>query len=144
MLTIATAQRCPFCGHAKLSPSYRPGRIVRYRNTVLTLPEDLRIQRCKRCRYEDVSLVALPEGMAEDLYRSYLRERAVRAIWDLRLYRPLRRIELLLNLSQGYLSRLGAGDAVPGAALVSLLALLAAHPELIDWLDGYWTLPPQG
>ena len=143
-MTIATAQRCPCCGDAKLSASCRPGRVLYYRNTVLALPADLRIPRCKHCLYEDLSLTALPAGMAEDLYRAGLRERAVSAIWALRLYRPMRRIELLLNLSQGYLSRLGAGDAVPGAALVSLLALLAAQPELIDWLDGYWTLPPQG
>jgi hypothetical protein len=48
----------------------------------------------------------------------------------------------LLSLSHGYLSRLGAGDGIPGAQLVSLLALLAAHPELIDQLESYWTLPP--
>lgn len=143
-MTTATAQRCPCCGHAKLSASRRPGRVLRYRNTVLALPADLPLPRCKCCRYEDLSLAALPEGMAESLYRSGLRERAVSAIWALRLYRPLRKIELLLNLSQGYLSRLGSGEAVPGAALVSVLALLAAQPELIDRLDGYWTLPLQG
>lgn len=142
-MTIVTAQRCPCCGHAKLSATCRPGRVLRYRNTVLMLPANLRLPKCKRCLYEDLRLAVLPDGMAETLYRSTLRERAVSAIGALRRYRPLRRIELLLNLSQGYLSRLGAGDSVPGAALVSLLALLAAQPELIDQLDGYWTLPPQ-
>ncbi len=49
----------------------------------------------------------------------------------------------LLNLSQGYLSRLKACEkGVPGAPLVSLLALLAAHPNLIDELEDFWTMPP--
>ncbi len=51
-------------------------------------------------------------------------------------------MDRLLGLSHGYLSRLGAGDWVPGAQLVCLLALLAAHPELIDQIESYWTLPP--
>ena len=53
--------------------------------------------------------------------------------------RPLTRF---INLSQGYLSRLKAGDGLPGAPLVSLLAILAAHPELLSELELYWTLPP--
>lgn len=48
----------------------------------------------------------------------------------------------LLNLSQGYLSRLREGDGVPGAPLVSLLALLAKHAQLITEQEDYWTMPP--
>jgi hypothetical protein len=40
------------------------------------------------------------------------------------------------------LSRLKAGDGSPAAPLVSLLALLAAHPQLLGELEDYWTLPP--
>ena len=51
-------------------------------------------------------------------------------------------MDRLLNLAQGYLSRLRAGDGVPGAPLVSLLALLASHPQLLGELEDYWTLLP--
>ena len=134
-------ERCPCCGYAALALVGRPGRAVRYRNTVLSLPADLPLPTCKRCKYENLSLETLPTATLEGLYRNSLRERAIVAINRLKHCRPKRRLELLLSLSHGYLSRLGAGDGVPGAQLVSLLALLAAHPELIDQLEAYWTLP---
>jgi len=76
------------------------------------------------------------------MYRADLRHRAAVAITLVQSHRSQRRLELLVNLSQGYLSRLRAGDGVPGAPLVSLLALLAAHPQLLGELEDYWTLPP--
>ena len=141
-MTHPSPLRCPCCGYAQIGPARRPGRVVRYRNAALTLPADLPLPSCKRCRYED--LAALPSELRESLYRTSLRERAQNGIAQLRRYRSQKRLELLLNLSPGYLSRLGAGEGVPSAPLVSLLALLATHPELIDWLEAYWTLPPGG
>ncbi len=76
------------------------------------------------------------------MYRDNLQKRVAVAIARLQGVRSQRRTELLLNLSQGYISRLSAGDGVPSAPLVSLLALLAAHPQLIGELEAYWTLPP--
>jgi len=135
------AQLCPCCGYAAVIPSTRPGRVLRYRNAVLTLPADLRLPACRRCKYEPLSLDTFPPELLESLYRDQLRQRAALAIARLQGCRSQRRTELLLNLSQGYLSRLKAGAGVPGAPLVSLLALLAAHPQLIGELEDYWTLP---
>ena len=50
-------------------------------------------------------------------------------------------MDRLLDLSQGYLSRLRAGDGVPSAILVSLLALLGNEPTRLEELARYWTLP---
>lgn len=50
-------------------------------------------------------------------------------------------MDRLLDLSLGYLSRLQAGDGVPSASLVSLLALLAADPARLEELKRYWALP---
>ena len=137
------AQLCPCCGYAAVIPSARPGRVVRYRNAALTLPAELRLPACRRCKYEpQLGLDTLPPELLEPLYRDQLRQRVVLAIARLQGCRSLRRTELLLNLSQGYLSRLKAGAGVPAAPLVSLLALLAAHPQLIGELEDYWTLPP--
>ena len=135
-------ERCPCCGYRSVLPSARPGRVVRYRNAALTLPADLRLPACRRCKHEPLGLGALPPELLESLYRADLHHRAAVAIARVQSYRSQRRIELLVHLSQGYLSRLRAGDGVPGAPLVSLLALLAAHPQLIGELEDYWTIPP--
>ena len=50
-------------------------------------------------------------------------------------------MDRLLDLSLGYLSRLQAGDGVPSALLVSLLALLGAEPTRLEELKRYWALP---
>lgn len=50
-------------------------------------------------------------------------------------------MDRLLDLSLGYLSRLQAGDGVPSALLVSLLALLGAEPTRLEELKRYWSLP---
>ena len=136
------AQRCPCCGYTAVIPSARPGRVVRYRNAALTLPAALRLPVCQRCKYELLGLDTLPPKLLESLYRDNLQKRVAVAIARVQDCRSLRRTELLLSLSQGYLSRLKAGDAVPGAPLVSLLAILAAHPQLLGELEDYWTLPP--
>jgi len=135
-------ERCPCCGYASVHPLARPGRVVRYRNAALTLPAALCLPACRRCKYEPLGLDAVPAELLESLYRADLRQRVALAVACVQHYLPQRKIELLLGLSQGYLSRLRAGDGVPGAPLVSLLALLAAHPQLLAELEAYWTLPP--
>ena len=141
-MTPDQAPRCPCCGYASLRLSARAGRVLRYRNTALTLPAELRLPACRRCKYELLEPGTLPPELLDSLYRDDLRRRAAIAIASVQGHRSQRRLELLVNLSQGYLSRLRAGHGVPGAPLVSLLALLAAHPQLIDELEDYWTLPP--
>jgi len=116
--------------------------VVRYRNAALTLPADLRLPACRRCKYEPLGLDALPSEILDSLYRANLQKRVAVAIARLQGVRSQRKTELLLNLSQGYLSRLKAGEGIPGAPLVSLLALLAAHPNLVGELEDFWTMPP--
>ena len=135
-------ERCPCCGYSSMHPLARPGRVVRYRNAALTLPAELCLLACRRCKYEPLGPGAVPAELLESLYRDNLRQRVALAVARVQHYLPQRKTELLLGLSQGYLSRLRAGDGVPGAPLVSLLALLAAHPQLLAELEAYWTLPP--
>jgi transcriptional regulator with XRE-family HTH domain len=50
-----------------------------------------------------------------------------------------RKLELLLGLSQGYLSRLRAGKGAPSPELVSHLALIAHDPKVrLLELERYW------
>jgi hypothetical protein len=62
------------------------------------------------------------------LYAAELRSRIHKAIAELGSVTSQRRIEALLGLSQGYLSRLKAGAGTPSPALVLQLQQLALDP----------------
>jgi transcriptional regulator with XRE-family HTH domain len=52
---------------------------------------------------------------------------------------PQRRLEELLGLSRGYISKLRAGDRNPSPELVSDLALIARDPEgRLQELESLW------
>lgn len=137
------ATKCPCCGRHCVVPLGQPGRVLRYRNSALTLPADLLVPTCRRCRHQILSFEAVPELQArlEATYRADLCERASVEIARLNRRYSQHRVEVALDLSQGYLSRLRAKDGVPSAALVSLLALLAAEPTRLEELRRYWDLP---
>jgi hypothetical protein len=85
----------------------------------------------------------MPELAAalETTYRAELVQRAAAEITSLGQRLSQRKLEVALDLSQGYLSRLRAGDGVPSAILVSLLALLSKEPARLEELARYWALP---
>jgi hypothetical protein len=90
-----------------------------------------------------LSFDAVP-GLAaalEATYRAELIQRAAVEIRRLGKTYSQRRTQEVLDLSLGYLSRLQAGDGVPSALLVSLLALLSADPRRKEELKRYWALP---
>lgn len=137
------AGKCPCCGRHAVRPIAQPGRVCRYRNTALTLPADLRVPTCRRCKHLLLSFDSMPELAAalEATYRAELIQRAAGEIRRLRRCISQRKLEVAIDLSQGYLSRLCAGDGVPSAMLVSLLALLASEPARLEELARYWALP---
>jgi hypothetical protein len=124
--------------------------VCRYRNTALTLPADLLVPTCRRCKHLLLSFDTMPELAAalERTYRAELVQRAAAEIARLSQRLSQRKLEVAIDLSQGYLSRLRAGDGVPSAILVSLLALLGNEPARLEELARYWALPlapePQG
>jgi len=110
----------------------------------LAIPEDFLIPTCTRCKLEifDAETSAKLAPILLEKYRLALRKRVRRAIEILREYTSQRRLELLLGLSQGYLSRLHAGAGNPSPELVSNLALLAKDPRLrLTELERYWAEP---
>lgn len=137
------ASKCPRCGHHTLRPTAKAHRVCRYRLAVLTLPARLLVPTCSRCKHTLLSFEAVPELAAtlDAEYRAELSRRAAAEITLLNRVCYLRQIEIQLDLSHGYLSRLRAGDGIPSAALVSLLALLRAEPSRLDELNAYWALP---
>ena len=134
---------CPCCGRHAVRPTAQPGRVCRYRHTALTLPADLLVPTCRRCKHLHLSFESSPELAAalEATYRAELIQRAATEITRLSRRLSQRKLELAIDLSQGYLSRLRAGDGVPSAVLVSLLALLGSEPSRLDELARYWDLP---
>jgi len=137
------AGKCPCCGRHAVRPVAQPGRVCRYRNAALTLPADLPVPTCGRCKHMLLSFEAVP-GLAaalEATYRAELIQRAAVEIRRLGKTYSQRRTQEVLDLSLGYLSRLQAGDGVPSASLVSLLALLSADPTRMEELKRYWALP---
>ncbi len=139
----AKAGPCPRCGRHAVRPTAQPGRVCRYRNTALTLPADLLVPTCRRCKHLLLSFESMPELAAalEATYRAELVQRAATEITKLRRCLSQRKLEVALDLSQGYLSRLRAGNGVPSAVLVSLVALLSSEPTRLDELARYWALP---
>ena len=137
------AGKCPCCGRHAMRPVAQPGRVCRYRNAVLTLPAELPVPTCGRCKHMQLSFDAVPQLAAtlEATYRSELIHRAGVEIRRLGRSYSQRHIQGVLDLSLGYLSRLQAGDGVPSASMVSLLALLGADPSRLEELKRYWALP---
>lgn len=137
-----TATKCIKCGGRTVRPRMRPGRTSSYRNIkALTVPADLPIPTCSRCHaeYVDAGTAATLEAALRDAYQRELRARARQAIDQITWHISQRQLELLLGLSQGYLSRLRAGAGNPSPELVSHLALLAHDPqERLNELARYW------
>ena len=136
-------RRCVRCGSRSVKPRKGKGRTRPYRVfTALPVPDECLIPACRRCgaQYLDDETIAALGPVLERVYVAELQRLA--ALYIRRLPRRLisqRRLELLCGLSQGYLSRLAAGDGVPSAPLVLLLGLLAdGAPASIENLKKFW------
>jgi hypothetical protein len=136
---------CPQCGAPALRGRPRPGRTIRYRNlATLPLPADVSLPACVRCRQEfvDPETRARLQPVLHEEYRRVLQQRVRVSIDALMRHISQRKLEVLLGLSQGYLSRLRSGGGNPSPELVSNLALLAADPVArLAELERYWSEP---
>jgi hypothetical protein len=65
------------------------------------------------------------------------------ALLKLRSFIGVRKLELLLDLSSGYLSKVAhsVDNKAPSSSLVILLVMLAAEPERLREVDLYWMTP---
>ena len=141
----ATSTTCPQCGAQAVRGRARPGRSIRYRNLgALPLPADVAVPTCVRCRFEyiDPETRARLEPLLHEEYRRILQQRIRQSIDALMRHTSQRKLEVLLGLSQGYLSRLRSGAGHPSPELVSHLALLAQDPaKRLAELERYWSEP---
>lgn len=146
-MTSEPASLCVSCGRKTVRKRGRPGRTASYRNMrALPVPAHFPIPTCSRCHQEfiDPQTASELDGVLRELYRSSLKARVRRAIDQLTEVISQRRLEMLLGLSQGYLSRLRAGDGTPSPELVNHLALIARDPRArLKEIEGYWALPDE-
>ena len=137
------AAKCLQCGARGVRPQRGPGRLHRFRNTNLYVPSSLELSTCLRCGrqvHSQEENQALLKVLNTE-YQIQLSERAVQALASLRSHISKRRLEILVDLSQGYLSKVSASAQAPSAVLVSLLVLLAADPKRLFELEHYWLIP---
>lgn len=135
-------RRCPECGIGKIRPFKGPGRFARYKTmSKLEIPADLLLPTCDNCGAEwmDEKVAKALDEALDEVYRAELRSRVVQSIEAITKYVSQRKLESVLGLSQGYLSKLRSGDRDPSAELVSQLALISRDPKRrVNELVTYW------
>ncbi len=133
--------RCAECGTGQVKKMAKPGRKERYRTMVLEVPGEIEIPTCDHCgaEYLDKNAAITIDHALDEIYRKKLRTRAQRAIRLVTEHIPQGKLEELLGLSHGYLSKLRSGEKDPSTELVAHLALLARDPKSrIGELEQYW------
>ena len=138
------AFRCVRCGARRVTLRQGPDRAYTYRVfPSLTVPSSVGIPTCGRCSamYVDEITAATLEPVLAAEYKRELSRRGKQAIADLMPHYAQSRIEQLLDISQGYLSRIYRDHGTPSPQLVALLALLAQDPTLLEWVARYWAEP---
>lgn len=140
---------CGECGHREVEPRSAQGlRFPFRRMTSVPIEENLEIPTCGHCGAEwfdrdlaerlDAAIVAAGERVLSRLGRE--------AIEALLPCITQQRLEQLLGLSPGYLSKVKRGKETPSPALVAGLALLASRPRRLHEVEKLWSsqvLPPR-
>ena len=137
------AFRCVRCA-GRVKPRQGFGRTYAYRVfPAMAVPATVEIPTCGRCSatYIDEATAVALSPVLEAEYKRELSRRAKQALADLSPFLSQRKLERILDISQGYLCRIACGHGMPSAQLVSVLALLAQDPTLLEWLARYWTAP---
>lgn len=133
--------RCPACGTSGSLRVVARERRVTFRGLALRLPDTLGLTECSDCHelwLDDIEAGRYSDAV-DTAYETELRRRAINAIEILSTVATQRRLEELLHLSHGYLSKLRTDSKAPSATLVGQLALLAMKPKArITELERFW------
>ena len=112
----STAFPCVRCGARRVTLRESPGRTYSYRVfPALAVPANIGIPTCGRCwaQYIDEQTSARLEPVLAAEYKRELSRRAQRAITDLSPHLAQAALERLIDISQGYLSRINGGHGNP-------------------------------
>lgn len=126
-------RRCRECGEGSIASVARPGRFMRYKTMPrLEIPAEVAIPTCSKCGAEWINNKTA-DSIDEALERVYeeklwlLARGFLDRLFEARVTQQ--RIESLLGLSQGYLSKLKNYERKPSPMIVTQLGLLAHDPE---------------
>jgi hypothetical protein len=130
---------CSVCGRRTLGLRTGAGRILKHRNAMVPVPDDVELPECTTCGSRPIpwKLAKQLEPVLEAAWSEQMRRHVAADLEILCGVKPLYEWERLLNLSAGYLSKL-KGDKTPSAPLVALLRLLANQPERARELEALW------
>jgi len=137
-------RRCRECGKGIVRPLAKAGRHMPFRTmAALAVPDSLAIPTCDHCNAEwiDPRTAAAIDKALQVAYTKKLHKRLEAAVDSILTATeiPQRRLEHLLGLSAGYLSRLRGRRGDASAQIVSVLALLAHDPKRrLKELDQLW------
>ena len=135
-----TRRLCSLCGGTIVNTSIK-GEKRRFHAMILTINSDIIVPTCTDCgaKYLDKKTASDIDKHLRGFYASDLQHRAIVLIKGLMTHTTQWKIEWLLGLSHGYLSRVKKGKTVPSAALVAALAFIAAEPKTrIAELEDLW------
>ncbi len=128
---MTAAGKCPHCQRLGVRPRTGTGRTIAYRVFAdLALPDDVPIATCGKCgaTYFDAATTAALGPTLKNQYNKRLLELARVALRKLKPHLSHRRLERLMSVSQGYLSRVQTKPVCVSAPLVALLMMLAESP----------------
>jgi hypothetical protein len=128
---MTAARKCPHCQRLGVRPRTGTGRTIAYRVfTDLALPDDALIATCGKCgaTYFDAATIAALGPTLKNQYNKRLLELARVALRKIKPHLSHRRLERLVSVSQGYLSRVQTKPVCVSAPLVALLMLIAESP----------------
>jgi hypothetical protein len=127
---MKVARRCHECGTGRVVPVAKPGRQERYRTLMLEIPAHLEIPTCDNCGAEwmDPATARAIDEALKDVFQASLRTRLNQALSKIRSRASMRRVENLVGLSEGYLSKVSNSRSDPSAELVTYLGLIAMNP----------------
>ena len=128
---MTAARKCPSCRRAAVRERGETGRTIAYRVFAdLALPDDVPIATCGECgaTYFDAATAAALGPTLKNQYNKRLLELARVALRKIKPHLSHRRLERLMSVSQGYLSRVQTKPVCVSAPLVALLMLIAESP----------------
>ena len=136
-------RRCRECGEGMIRPLAKAGRTTPFRNmSAIAVPSTLAIPTCDHCGNEWIdpkTAEAIDEAL-QGVYAEELHKRLEAALVTIASAEiTQRRLEQVLGLSVGYLSRVRAKRGDASAQLVSTLVLIAEDPKRrLSALDRAW------
>jgi len=133
-------RRCTICGELVVNASIK-GEKHRFHAMLIRALNDIVVPTCNGCKrtYLDKNTATIVDNHLRQIYTAELQRRATALITGLMTLTTQWKLEWLLGLSSGYLSKIKNGKKSPSATLVAALALISIDPQKrMSELEDFW------